>query len=340
MAQQQIPAIHLCLINPPGYLHGDALLDPAQYFYWQFTRLGQKVTLARNLLRHDAVNFVFGAHLGFDARLLQTHSCIIVNLEQTGQGGARLDGAPQSPALAQQDDAGIGLPGHEVALLGDIGGHHRHQRSDGAVIQEGQLIADGDRRRDMRPQGPRRARAHLLQDPPGPPAGAARPLGRGPVREEVAEADGLDAARLEVADPRPQGRLEGVALALGGEPAVAQPHGGVLDRVLRVALDDPGIDVVGEPLPHGSPPVGAGPVLPVAEHDEGAAVGEATGEAGHEVGQDGPAAPIVVAGGFCSVDHNVVTVAADRVGSEITGTAADIDMLTESVVTTDSEDLD
>ena len=91
MAQQQIPAIHLCLINPPGYLHGDALLDPAQYFYWQFTRLGQKVTLARNLLRHDAVNFVFGAHLGFDARLLHTHSCIIVNLEQTGQGGARLD---------------------------------------------------------------------------------------------------------------------------------------------------------------------------------------------------------------------------------------------------------
>ena len=50
--------------------------------------------------------------------------------------------------------------------------------------------------------------------------------------------------------------------------------------------------------------------------------------------------PIVVAGGFCSVDHNVVTVAADRVGSEITGTAEDIDMLTETVVDTDSEDLD
>ena len=47
-----------------------------------------------------------------------------------------------------------------------------------------------------------------------------------------------------------------------------------------------------------------------------------------------------MAGGFCSVDHNVVTVAADRVGSEITGTAEDIDMLTETVVATDSEDLD
>ena len=55
---------------------------------------------------------------------------------------------------------------------------------------------------------------------------------------------------------------------------------------------------------------------------------------------EGEAVRVPVAGGFCSVDHNVVTVAADRVGSEITGTAEDIDMLTETVVATDSEDLD
>ena len=55
---------------------------------------------------------------------------------------------------------------------------------------------------------------------------------------------------------------------------------------------------------------------------------------------EGEAVAVPVRGGFCSVDHNVVTVAADRVGSEITGTAADIDMLTETVVATDSEDLD
>ena len=85
-----LPAIHICLISPAGYVHADALLDPAQYFAWQFRRLGLRVSLARNLLRHDAVNFVFGAHCGFDLRLLQTHSCIIVNLEQIGQGGAVL----------------------------------------------------------------------------------------------------------------------------------------------------------------------------------------------------------------------------------------------------------
>lgn len=90
MAQQQLPALHICLIHPAGYLHADALLDPAQYFYWQFSRLGLRVSLARNVLRHDAVNFIFGAHNGFDVRALQTHSCIIVNLEQIGQGGATL----------------------------------------------------------------------------------------------------------------------------------------------------------------------------------------------------------------------------------------------------------
>ncbi|MDO4232377.1 MAG: hypothetical protein Q4D19_09605 [Lautropia sp.] len=84
------PAIHLCVINPPGYIHADGLMDPAQYFFYQFRRLGARVSLARNTLRHDAVNFIFGAHLGFDVQALQTHSCIIVNLEQVGQGGAVL----------------------------------------------------------------------------------------------------------------------------------------------------------------------------------------------------------------------------------------------------------
>lgn len=87
------PAIHLCVIHPNNYPHADGLLDPARYFHYQFRRLGARVSLARNTLRHDAVNFIFGAHLGFDVRALQTHSCIIVNLEQVGQGGAALSPA-------------------------------------------------------------------------------------------------------------------------------------------------------------------------------------------------------------------------------------------------------
>ncbi|QPL04856.1 MULTISPECIES: F0F1 ATP synthase subunit epsilon [Actinomyces] len=55
---------------------------------------------------------------------------------------------------------------------------------------------------------------------------------------------------------------------------------------------------------------------------------------------DGTVERLEVAGGFCSVDHDVVTVAADRIGDEITGTAADFDLLAERVVDTASGDLD
>ncbi|WP_349744259.1 hypothetical protein [Roseateles cavernae] len=88
-----LPAIHICLIHPPGYAHGDALLDPAIYFQFQFQRFGAEVSMERNQLRHGAVNLVFGAHLGFDIRLCQAYSCIFVNLEQLGREGARLPAA-------------------------------------------------------------------------------------------------------------------------------------------------------------------------------------------------------------------------------------------------------
>lgn len=85
-----IPAIHLCIVQPAGYVHSLGLVDPARYFRWQFRRLGANVTMAKNRLRHDAVNFVFGAHLGFDAQQCRRHACIFVNLEQLGEGGAQV----------------------------------------------------------------------------------------------------------------------------------------------------------------------------------------------------------------------------------------------------------
>lgn len=86
-------AIHICLIHAPNHVHADALLDPALYFHHQFSRLGASVSFERNQLRADAVNFVFGAHNGFDPANLQKFSCIIVNLEQVGKGGASLSSA-------------------------------------------------------------------------------------------------------------------------------------------------------------------------------------------------------------------------------------------------------
>lgn len=85
-----LPEIHLCIQQPAGYVHSLGLLDQARYFRYQFRRLGATVSLAKNRLRHDAVNYVFGAHLGFDADQRDRHACVFVNLEQLGDGGARV----------------------------------------------------------------------------------------------------------------------------------------------------------------------------------------------------------------------------------------------------------
>lgn len=89
----QLPNIHICLISPQGYLHGDALLDPALFFKYQFERFGVVVTFERNLIRRGVVNFVFGAHSGFHLDICKLYSCVVVNLEQIGNGGANLPSA-------------------------------------------------------------------------------------------------------------------------------------------------------------------------------------------------------------------------------------------------------
>jgi SAM-dependent methyltransferase len=88
LAMSHLPDIHLCVVQPVGYLHSLGLVDPARYFRYQLRRFGANVSMSKNRLRHDALNFVFGAHLGFDPALRQRYSCIFVNLEQLGEGGA------------------------------------------------------------------------------------------------------------------------------------------------------------------------------------------------------------------------------------------------------------
>ncbi len=89
----EIAALHVCLVAPPGYLHSDALLDPALYLAHQLARFGGDVSIDRNRLRHDAVNIVFGAHNGFDEKWCARYSCLFVNLEQLAAGGARVPAA-------------------------------------------------------------------------------------------------------------------------------------------------------------------------------------------------------------------------------------------------------
>ena len=88
-----LPNVHLCIVQPLGYVHSLGFLDQARFFRHQFRRMGAQVTLAKNRLRHDAVNFIFGAHLGFDAELRARYTCVFVNLEQLGTGGATVSDA-------------------------------------------------------------------------------------------------------------------------------------------------------------------------------------------------------------------------------------------------------
>ncbi len=85
-----LPPIHLAIMQPAGYVHALGFLDQARYFRYQFQRLGAEVTVGKNRLREDAVNVVFGAHLGFPADAQRRHACLFVNLEQLGDGGARV----------------------------------------------------------------------------------------------------------------------------------------------------------------------------------------------------------------------------------------------------------
>jgi SAM-dependent methyltransferase len=89
----QLPAVNLVVVQPTGYLHSLGFLDQARYFRYQFRRLGATVTISKNRLREDAVNFVFGAHLGFDPESKRRSTCIFVNLEQLGPGGAAVSEA-------------------------------------------------------------------------------------------------------------------------------------------------------------------------------------------------------------------------------------------------------
>ncbi len=88
-----MPPVHLAIIQPPGYMHSLGFVDHARYFRHQFRRLGAQVTVGKNRLREDAVNFVFGAHLGFPPEWARRSPCVFVNLEQLGEGGAQIDPA-------------------------------------------------------------------------------------------------------------------------------------------------------------------------------------------------------------------------------------------------------
>jgi predicted O-linked N-acetylglucosamine transferase (SPINDLY family)/SAM-dependent methyltransferase len=92
--------VHLVIMQPTGYVHSLGFLDQARYLRHQLRRLGAEVTVAKNRVRTDAINIVFGAHLGFPPEWKQRHACLFFNLEQLGRGGASV--APAYMQLLRQ----------------------------------------------------------------------------------------------------------------------------------------------------------------------------------------------------------------------------------------------
>lgn len=89
--------IHLVIVQPDHYVHSLGFLDTADYLQYWLQNQGVQVTVAKNRLRHDAVNLVFGAHLGFNPEWLEVPYCTyFFNLEQIGQGGAHVSPAYQA----------------------------------------------------------------------------------------------------------------------------------------------------------------------------------------------------------------------------------------------------
>lgn len=114
-----LPPVHLSIVQPAGYVHSLAFLDPARYLRYQLRRFGVEVTMAKNRLREDAVNIVFGAHLGFDPALRERHPCLFVNLEQLGPGGATVSEAYlkllKTSGVVDYDLANVGAYGADPA---------------------------------------------------------------------------------------------------------------------------------------------------------------------------------------------------------------------------------
>jgi SAM-dependent methyltransferase len=114
-----LPNVHIAIMQPVGYVHSLAFLDPARFIRHQLRRFGVEVTMAKNRLRSDAVNLVLGAHLGFPPEWRERHACLFVNLEQLGPGGAQVSAdylkLLKTSGVVDYDLANVGAYGADPA---------------------------------------------------------------------------------------------------------------------------------------------------------------------------------------------------------------------------------
>ncbi len=76
------PAINVCLLQPPGYIHALALLEAAEYVTEKSILAGYQASLSKNRLLASGLNIVFGAHINPQESLAYPPNTVIFNTEQ------------------------------------------------------------------------------------------------------------------------------------------------------------------------------------------------------------------------------------------------------------------
>jgi hypothetical protein len=76
------PAINVCLLQPPGYVHALALIEAAEYVAEKARIAGYRTTLSKNRLYQHGLNIVFGAHINPKDAPEYPPNTVIFNTEQ------------------------------------------------------------------------------------------------------------------------------------------------------------------------------------------------------------------------------------------------------------------
>lgn len=82
------PAINVCIMQPPGYIHALALLEAAEYVVEKCRLAGYAAGLSKNRLHADDLNIVFGAHIKPEDSLDFPPNTVIFNSEQIPEKSA------------------------------------------------------------------------------------------------------------------------------------------------------------------------------------------------------------------------------------------------------------
>ena len=104
--------INLTIISPPGYIHSLGFLDSAFMFKECLEASDFDVSVSKNRLRYDSVNFCFGGHLSPELLQSSGYRIVIVNLEQISVANLPESYLSLLKSLPSIDYSSVNLPHH------------------------------------------------------------------------------------------------------------------------------------------------------------------------------------------------------------------------------------